>query len=245
MTEKGASGGGAATRSGRRTGSRSRTWLRGALYGGLVLAVLPLALMIAYIVVPPVSTLMIGDFVRLKPVSRTFVPIEQISPYLAVAVVMSEDGQFCRHGGVDWGALKEVAQDAIEGEKTRGASTIPMQTMKNLFLWPSRSYVRKGLEVPLALVADIVWSKRRMLEIYLNIVEWGPGIYGAEAAAQHYFKKSARALGPREAARLAVTLPSPETRNPAKPSRRLAGLAGVIERRSRGAEPYLDCVFGN
>ncbi len=222
-----------------------RAWLRRAAKLAAVLVALPLVLIVVYGVVPPVSTLMLGDWLRLKPVSRTWVPIEKIAPELAIAVVMSEDGQFCRHGGVDWGALRQVAQDAIEGETTRGASTIPMQTVKNLFLWPSRSYVRKGLEVPLALAADLVWSKRRMLEIYLNIAEWGPGIYGAEAAARHYFKKSAAALGPKEAARLAVTLPSPETRNPGKPSRRLAALAGVIERRATGARPYLDCVYGN
>jgi membrane peptidoglycan carboxypeptidase len=107
------------------------------------------------------------------------------------SIIMSEDGQFCSHWGVDWGALNAVLDR--EGGPSRGASTIAMQTVKNLFLWSSRSYIRKGLEIPLAYYADFILSKRRIMEIYLNIAEWGPGIFGAEAAAQHYFNKPLQA----------------------------------------------------
>jgi monofunctional biosynthetic peptidoglycan transglycosylase len=130
----------------------------------------------------------------------------------------------------------------MEGEKTRGASTIVMQTGKNLFLWPGRSYLRKALELPLALYIDLVLSKKRIMEIYLNIAEWGPGIYGIEAASQYRFGRPASALTRRQAALLAVTLPSPETRNPAKPTKGLSRLARIIERRARQAGAYIGCL---
>jgi len=119
-----------------------------------------------------------------------------------------------------------------------------MQTVKNLFLWPGRSYLRKALELPLALWLDAVHSKRRIMEIYLNIAEWGPGIYGAEAAARHYFGRSAAALTARQAALLAVTLPNPHARNPAKPGSSLNRLANIIQRRAAGAGGHLECLAG-
>ena len=130
--------------------------------------------------------------------------------------MVSEDGQFCAHHGVDWGELDKVLDDS-DGP-SRGASTIAMQTVRNLFLWTSPIYVRKALEIPIALYADLIWTKRRMMEIYLNIAEWGPNIFGIEAAAQHYFGRSAKDLTANQAALLAVTLPNPTGRNPAKPS---------------------------
>jgi monofunctional biosynthetic peptidoglycan transglycosylase len=146
-----------------------------------------------YIVVPPVSTLMIYD--RLfGPIERNWVPLDEMAPSLPASVVMSEDGRFCEHRGVDWRELSRVLER--NAGPNRGASTITMQVVKNLFLWTSRSYVRKALEIPLALYADLVWSKRRTMEIYLNIVELGPGIFGAEAAAQHYFKRHAKGYRP-------------------------------------------------
>jgi monofunctional biosynthetic peptidoglycan transglycosylase len=117
-----------------------------------------------------------------------------------------------------------------------------MQTAKNLFLWTSRSFIRKGLEVPLAVLTDLILSKRRLMEIYLNIAEWGPGIYGIEAAAQYHFKVSAAKLSARQAAYLAVTLPNPIVRNPVKPTRDMRMLAGLNERRARGAGAYIGCV---
>ncbi|BDA86237.1 monofunctional biosynthetic peptidoglycan transglycosylase [Aureimonas sp. SA4125] len=210
----------------------------------VVLVALPLALVPVYALpfVHPVSTLMLGDYLSLKPVSRTWVALEDIAPVLVHSVMMSEDGQYCAHGGVDWKELNAVIDSTLEGEETRGASTIPMQTAKNLFLWNSRSFVRKGLEVPLAVYADFILSKRRLIEIYLNIAEWGDGIYGIEAAAWHYFDKPAFALTAREAALLAVTLPSPKKRNPGKPPRGLSRLAGVIEARAKRSGDYVDCV---
>ena len=126
------------------------------------------------------------------------VPLSEISPNLVQAVIASEDQRYCLHNGVDWGALRDVVDD--EDGPSRGASTLPMQTVKNLFLWHGRSYLRKALEVPLALYFDAVVPKKRILEIYLNIAEWGPGIYGAEAAAQYHFGVPAAKLSRRRRA---------------------------------------------
>jgi monofunctional glycosyltransferase len=170
------------------------------------IALLPFALMLVYKIefIHPVSTLMLYDVSTLKGYDRQWVEFEDISPFLVQSVMMSEDGQFCAHNGVDWVQMNGVISDALEGESTRGASTIPMQTAKNLFLWNGRSFVRKGLELPLALGTDLVLSKKRLMEIYLNIVEWGPGVYGIEAAAQYHFKVPASKLTRRQAALLAA-----------------------------------------
>jgi len=191
---------------------------------------------------PPVSTLMAGRWLMGKAVERHYVPLSRIAPVLRGAVIVSEDAHFCTHNGVDWGALNEVLEKADHHGPSRGASTIPMQTAKNLFLWPSRSYLRKGLEIPLALLLDLVWAKRRILEVYLNIAEWGDGIFGAEAAARHYFHKGADTLDTREAALLATALPNPRLRNPAKPSPRHAGLAARLMARARSADNLTACV---
>lgn len=218
---------------------RPRRILRIAGWTILVLILIPLILVPVYWLVPPVSTLMI--FSRLSgPVARTWVPLDAIAPSLPASVVMSEDGKFCQHSGVDWSELTKVI-DRRNGPN-RGASTITMQVVKNLFLWNSRSYVRKALEIPLALYADLVWSKRRTMEIYLNIVEWGPGIFGAEAAAQRYFKRPAKALTPQQSALLVATLPNPIDRNPAKPSRFVRIRAQVIAAQARAAGAYINCL---
>ena len=211
---------------------------------GLLLAAAPVVLMVIYIlpVVHPVSTLMLKDLVTLKGYDRQWVSIDDIAPVLIHSVMMSEDGQYCAHSGVDWNALNQVIDDAMDGEGSRGASTIPMQTVKNLFLWNSRSIVRKAIELPYALAADLIWSKRRLMEIYLNIAEWGPGIYGIEAAAQKHFGTSAKKLTARQASLLAVSLPNPILRKPAKPSRGLNRLARLNERRAAQAGGYVDCV---
>ena len=218
---------------------RVMRWMFGILAGLVALLAL---LLIVYAVVPPVSTLMIGRWATLRPVDRVWTPLDRISPNLSTSVVMSEDGQFCRHDGIDWGALNKVLDDAGEDGPSRGASTISMQTAKNLFLWPSRSYIRKGMELPLALLIDLVWSKKRILEIYLNIAEWGDGIFGAEAAARHYFKKSAADLTPRQAALLAAALPNPFLRNPAKPGRRHAVIARIVQARAARGAAWTDCL---
>ncbi|MDX3927542.1 MAG: monofunctional biosynthetic peptidoglycan transglycosylase [Shinella sp.] len=221
-----------------------RIWRRLALAVLAVLA-LPYVLILLYAVdfVRPVSTLMLSDLVLLRGYDRQWVEFDDIAPVLVQSVMMSEDGQFCMHDGVDWGELRAVVNDALGGDSTRGASTIPMQTAKNLFLWNGRSFVRKAMELPLALTADFVWSKRRLMEIYLNIAEWGPGIYGVEAAAQHHFKVSAAGLSRRQAALLAVSLPNPIERNAGKPGPGLRRLASLIERRARGSGDYIKCLY--
>lgn len=209
-----------------------------------VLVALPVALVPVYAIpiVHPVSTLMLADWLRFRPVSRQWVALKDISPVLVRTVMLSEDGQYCSHGGVDWRELNGVIDDALDGAETRGASTIPMQTAKNLFLWTSRSFVRKGLEVPLALYTDLILSKPRLMEIYLNVAEFGQGIYGVEAASWHYFGKPAFALTSREAGLLAKTLPAPTKRNPGKPSRQLSQMASRIETRARNAGGFSSCI---
>ncbi len=221
------------------------TWRRIAL-AVLALLLLPYVLIVFYLLpfVHPVSTLMLGDRLLLRSVERNWVDFEDIAPVLVQSVMMSEDGQFCFHGGVDWVQMRGVVDDALDGEATRGASTIPMQTAKNLFLWNGRSFVRKALELPLALAADFVWSKRRVMEIYLNIAEWGPGIYGVEAAARHHFGVSAAKLSRRQAALLAVALPNPIDRVAGKPGKGLRRLASIIERRASRAGEYVKCLYG-
>ncbi len=221
-----------------------RGWKKAVLVVIALLA-LPYLLIPVYAVgfVHPVSTLMLRDLVTLQGYDRRWVDFDDIAPVLVQSVMMSEDGQFCAHDGVDWNQMRGVVNNALQGEATRGASTIPMQTVKNLYLWNGRSFVRKGLELPLAVAADIVWSKRRLMEIYLNIAEWGPGIYGIEAAAQHHFNVPAKRLSRRQAALLAVSLPNPIDRNAGKPGRGLKRLANVIERRASRSGEYIRCLY--
>jgi len=211
----------------------------------LAMLLLPYMLILLYLLpfIHPVSTLMLRDLVLLRGYDRRWVSIDDIAPVLVQSVMMSEDGQYCFHGGVDWGEMRMLVEDTLKGQETRGGSTIPMQTAKNLFLWNSRSFIRKGLELPLAVGSDFVWSKRRLMEIYLNIAEWGPGIYGIEAAAQYHFKVPASKLTRRQASLLAVSLPNPIDRNAGKPGRGLRRLAALIERRAQGSGDYIKCIY--
>lgn len=195
------------------------------------------ALLFVYRYLPPVSTLMLARQIEGETADRRYVPLAQISEQLRKAVIVSEDGRFCQHHGVDWSALRLVINHSGAGGPARGASTIAMQTAKNLFLWPSRSYLRKAIEIPLALVIDFAWPKPRILEVYLNIAQWGQETFGAEAAARRYFRKSAEKLDEREAALLATALPLPQLRNPARPSPRHAGLAARLVARMHTAGP--------
>jgi monofunctional glycosyltransferase len=202
-----------------------------------VLIVIVVALVVAYRWInPPLSTLMLGQSIAGTAIERTWVPLDRVSPHLIRAVVLSEDGRFCTHGGIDWRAL----QDAIAHD--RGGSTITMQVVKNLFLWPSRSYVRKVMEMALAYLVEGLWPKRRILEIYLNIAEWGDGVFGVEAAAQTHFAKSAARLTAEEAALLAVALPSPLERSPGLPSAGTNRLAGRLLLRMATSRVDLACV---
>lgn len=222
-----------------------KRWVRRGIIVAAVLALIPTVLTFLYLpsFVHPVSTLMLKDLATFSGYDRRWVSIDDVAPVLAHSVIMSEDGQFCFHRGVDLGELRGVVDDALAGEATRGASTITMQTVKNLYLWsrPLGS-VRKIVELPLAIFFDAVMSKRRIMEIYLNIAEWGPGIYGIEAAAQHHFGISAKQLSRRQAALLAVTLPNPIARNPAKPGPGLRRLANLIERRAGRSGAYVGCL---
>ena len=210
----------------------------------VVLVAIPLVLTPVYAlrIIHPLSTPMLADDIGFNPVLRDWVPLDDIAPVMIYSVLMSEDGQFCRHDGIDWGEMREVVREALAGEETRGASTITMQTVKNLFLWNGRSYLRKGLEAPLALYFDFVLSKRRIMEIYLNIAEWDTGVYGIQAASQHYFGRDAADLTARQAALLAVTLPNPDDRNPADPSHLQRHLADRVQRLARQSGDYVGCV---
>ena len=195
----------------------------------LVLALIPLVLVPVYAYVQPVSTLMLWRWATGERVVRHWRPLNAISPELVRAVIAGEDARFCSHRGVDWDELRDAIEDADELADVRGASTIAMQTAKNLFLWPGRHYVRKVLEVPIAYYMSAVWSKRRLAEIYFNVAEWGPnGEFGAEAGALRAFKKSARSLSAEEAALLAAILPNPIRRDAARPG---SGLRKLTLRR--------------
>jgi monofunctional glycosyltransferase len=183
---------------------------------------------------PPTSALMLGQRLSGMEVEQRWVPLQRIANPLIAAVIVSEDGAFCSHHGIDFRELEAAMEEAERsGEDVRGASTITMQVAKNLFLWPGKSYLRKGLEAGLALLIELVWPKRRILEVYLNIAEWGPGIFGAEAAAQYHFRKPAARLGEREAALLAVSLPNPIERDAGQPGPGTRRLADLIQRRMR------------
>lgn len=208
---------------------------------GVALILALILALVLYRFVPVPSTLMLGRWLTLQPVERQWVPLTEISPTLVRAVIAAEDQRYCSHAGVDWIELNTVLED--EDGPSRGASTLTMQTAKNVFLWPGRSYVRKALEIPLALAIDVAWQKQRVIEVYLNVAEWGEGLYGAEAAAQRYFGKPAARLTAAESARLAGALPNPLLRNPAKPSRGLQSAAGRAQRRVGQLGPLGDCAL--
>ncbi len=209
----------------------------------LCITVVALTLLYRVEAIKPASTLMLARQATFQPMTRQWVEIEDIAPTLYQSVLMSEDGQFCSHNGVDWDAVNLVISDALDGERPRGASTITMQTAKNLFLWGGRSYLRKALEVPLALWIDLALSKKRIMEIYLNIAQWDDGgVFGAEAGAQSHFGRSASNLTRRQSAFMAVTLPNPILRNPSKPSTGLSRLSRIVERRATQSGAYVKCL---
>jgi monofunctional glycosyltransferase len=195
----------------------------------------------AYVDVNPSSVPMLLRRYDGLPVQQEWISLDRISPALIRAVVAAEDGRFCQHQGVDWTEIRNVLLDE-DGSK-RGASTIAMQTARNLFLWSSRSYVRKVIEIPLAFIIDKLWGKRRVLEIYLNIAQWGDGIFGAEAAARAYFGVSATKITYRQAILMAASLPAPLMRNPAHPSLRQGRLAGAIKVRMAAQGRGVSCLF--
>lgn len=223
-----------------------KRWLRKAVIAValVVLAGPPLGVVL-YRVLPPLMTpLMIIRLFEGEGLTRDWTDLEAISPYLRAAVIAAEDNLFCEHHGFDIGSLEDAYQDWADGERARGASTISMQTAKNLFLWPGRTLLRKGLEAYATVWLELLWPKDRIAEVYLNIVEWGPGLYGAEAAARHYFGVAAARLSRGQAARLAAVLPNPRAWSPVKPSAYIRERARTLERRMGQLGPRLACVGG-
>jgi monofunctional biosynthetic peptidoglycan transglycosylase len=161
---------------------------------------------------------------------RTWVPMSQISPALVRAVIAAEDARFCEHNGFDFGAIQKAMAANESGKRLRGGSTISQQTAKNVFLWPSRDWVRKGLEAWFTVLIEVGWGKERIMEVYLNSIEWGPGVYGAEAAAQRNFHVHASQLTAAQAARLAAIVPKPLSWKAAKPGRYVQRRSGKITR---------------
>lgn len=212
----------------------------------VVLVVLGL-LLLPYVLTPlystghPISTLMIGRYLTGESVTRKWVDLDQMSEALPRSVVAAEDARFCFHHGIDWNSVRNIIEDAQDGEVARGGSTITQQVAKNLFLWPGRSVIRKGLEFPLAMWIDLVLSKKRILELYLNVAELGPnGQFGAEAGANYAFGRPASALSAREAALLVSILPNPVTRSARNPGPGVRRMAGTYVVRAQSAE-ISDC----
>jgi len=206
----------------RTRGRRIVRWVALGLVAVFLAPALPIA---AMRIVPPLgSALMLERWVEARGSERPFtlryewVPLGRIAPSLRNAVVVSEDQRFYEHGGFDWASMGDAFAEWRDGGRLRGASTITQQLAKNLFLWPGRSFVRKGLEAWLALWLEWLWPKTRILEVYLNVMELGDGVFGAEAASRHYFGTSASRLDRRRAALLAAALPSPRRSNVLRPS---------------------------
>ncbi len=191
---------------------------------------------------PPLTPLMALRWFDGAAIRKTWTPLERIAPAVPRAVIASEDNLFCEHSGFDWRAIGEAADDYASGKRMRGASTISMQVAKNLFLWPGRDFVRKGVEAYITVFVELLWTKRRIMEVYLNIAEWGDGIYGIAAASQSHFGKAAASLTPREAALLAAVLPNPREWSPHRPTDYIAGRADVIARRAGQLGSMLACV---
>ncbi|MGO9807176.1 MAG: monofunctional biosynthetic peptidoglycan transglycosylase [Rhodomicrobium sp.] len=217
-------------------------------WGGIAFTVFffaPYYLICLYIFVdPPVSAFMLRHALSGHRIDYEWRDLGRISPNLVKQVIAAEDGRYCKHWGVDWSSLDRAADAFAEGRPKGGGSTIPMQTAKNLFLWNKPAFLRKPFELPLAYYMDFVLGKRRLMEIYLNIVEWAPGIYGAEAAAQHHFHKSASQLTPQEAAQLAAALPNPRRRNAGRPGPQVFALAERLRARAARERGVAYCVLG-
>ena len=224
---------------------RGKGWraLKIALFMFLALLLLPYLLVPLYAFGRPISTVMLWRWMTGARVERIYRPLADISPRLALSVIAAEDGRFCAHHGVDLAEIRDALSDADSLNDLRGGSTITQQVAKNLFLWPGRSFVRKALELPLALWIDLALGKRRVLEIYLNVAEWGPnGEFGAEAGSRYAFGKPARDLNASQAALLAAVLPNPHERDAHRPGPGLQRLAGLYVARAVRAPEATNCL---
>jgi monofunctional biosynthetic peptidoglycan transglycosylase len=224
-----------------------RRWLRRLFVAALVLFAAAHALILVYRVVPPpITPLMLIRLAEGEGLMRSWTALSDIARWLPVAAIAAEDNRFCRHHGIDWDEMAEAWREYRSGERMRGASTVTMQVARNLMLWPGRDFVRKAIEAYLALVIDLAWPKTRIMEVYLNIIEWGLGVYGAEAASRAYFHKPASALTPRESALLVTVLPNPREWHPDQPTPFLNERTVVVrERMEQLGTGLLSCVRAN
>jgi monofunctional biosynthetic peptidoglycan transglycosylase len=195
---------------------------------------------------PPATALMLSRAAAGERIRHEPVPLAAISPHVVRAVIAAEDANFCRHDGFDFEAIQDAMRSNRDGGRVRGASTISQQTAKNLFLWPERSWLRKGLETYFTALIETLWPKRRIMAAYLNAAEWGDGIFGIEAAAQARFGVSAAELSPAQAARLAAVLPSPNRWRADRPGPYVRRRSYQIMERARivQREGLADCVLG-
>ena len=214
----------------------------------LILMGWPVAGVLVHAVVPPPTTLlMVTQAIKGEGLDYRWRGLNDISPNLVAAVIASEDARFCSHSGFDIEAIEKALAANKAGGRVRGGSTISQQTAKNVFLWPGRDWVRKGLEAGYTVLIEVVWPKRRIIEVYLNVAEFAPGVYGAEAAAQHWFDTSAADLSPLQAARLAAVLPSPRRYNASSPGPYVRGRTSRVQAAARTVrnEGLADCVLGD
>lgn len=212
----------------------------------LVLALLPFGGVVIHRFVPvPYTLLMVREGLAGHGLDYRWTPLGDISPNLVASAIAAEDARFCGHGGFDMEAIEKALKNNERGRKVRGGSTISQQTAKNVFLWPGRDWVRKGLEAGYTVLIETGWGKRRIMEVYLNVAEMGPGVYGAEAAARHWFGKSAADLTPREAARIAAILPSPRRYDAGTPGPYVRRRASRIQASARVVrnEGLASCVL--
>ncbi len=209
----------------------------------LAVVLVPAALVLLYrVVAPPLTPLML---LRGGKVEYDWVPMAKIAPALARSVLTAEDEGFCSHHGFDAKAIEKAINDYLDEDEERtlrGGSTISQQTAKNVFLWPNRTWLRKGLETWFTIYIEALWPKPRIMEMYLNVVEWAPGVYGAEAAARHHFKKAAANLSSREAALLAAVLPNPRRWNASNPGPYVSGRGETLQGRAARVGPLAACV---
>ena len=222
-------------------------FVRAIFIAGLVVFFIgPVVVVAIYrFVPPPVTFLMVQRAIEGRGFERQWVPMEQISPSLVRAVIAAEDARFCEHHGFDLEAIEKAMAANAAGKKLRGGSTISQQTAKNIFLWPGRDWVRKGLEAWFTVLIEVGWGKQRIMEVYLNSIEWGPGVYGAEAAAQRNFKIPASKLNATQSARLAAIVPKPLAWKAAKPGPYMKRRAGSINRNAKAVrrEGLTSCVL--
>ena len=221
--------------------ARCRRWF---IFGALILALLPSVAVLAYTVVnPPLTPLMLIRRAEGLPLRQSWRPLAAISPHLIHAVIAAEDNLFCRHRGFDTGAIEgELRGWLLQGDRPRGASTITMQTAKNILLWPGRDLLRKAVEAWMAPQMEVLWGKRRILEVYLNVIEMGPGVYGAEAAARLFFGKPASGLSRTEGALIAAVLPNPRRWRAERPDPVIKARARLIDHRVTQISHLFACL---